>query len=82
MKEHAEYIQNLMDQGAAAVTTAVFSRDLVIAKLMNKLGVKEINLHIADDPPSMQQPFGIAFETDESNEVLIVRLRSLNDKMN
>ncbi len=71
-KSAMRYVQGLIDDGPAAIYDAITQRDAIIAKLMIGLGTKEVRLHAINDPPSLQEPFGLHMSIDPNDPQIVV----------
>lgn len=75
-----QYVQSLLNEGPDAIFQAIQQRDAIIAKLMYKLGVKEIRLHATDDPPDMRLRFGTKVRLDPNDDrVLVLTIKQAED---
>lgn len=75
------YAASLHEDGPEAIEQAIHQRDVVIAKLMHKLGVTEITLHSENDPPDVRSPFGCRWDVDE-NDPKKLTIAILSPRMN
>lgn len=71
-----DFVRDLMDEGPEAIATAIHQRDLIIAKLMHKLGLVEISLHSENDPPDVRIPFGCEWivDAEADSKLLTVKI--------
>ncbi len=75
-----QYIQSLLNEGPDAIFQAIQQRDAIIAKLMHKLGAKEIKLHAINDIPDMRTRFGTQVALDPNDpQVLILTIKHAED---
>lgn len=77
----AVFAAALHEDGPEAIEQAIHQRDIVIAKLMHKLGVTEITLHSENDPPDVRVPFGCRWDVDE-NDPKKLTIAILSPRMN
>lgn len=71
--------------GPGAVAQELCMRDLIIAKLLTKLGVDKIDLHSMNDSPPMRVPLQVSLEVggtgEDAGRIVTVSFRMKKSRM-
>ena len=81
-----EMVMKLYQGGPGAIAQELYMRDLIVAKLLTKLGVDKIDLHSMNDSPSMNVPlnvsFGISGTDEDEGRIVTVSFKIEKARMN